>query len=452
MSKPRLLFRCSTCGAPAPKWAGRCTECGEWNTIEEAVPTAPGWDAPAGLVAASAPVPITAVDALDGRPVATGVDELDRVLGGGLVPGSVTLLGGEPGVGKSTLVLQMLAASAARGDTALYVSGEESPQQVGMRARRLGALHDGILIVAETSLPAVLTHIESTRPALCVVDSVQTLFDPATGSAPGSVAQVRDCSQQLVATAKRLGITTVLIGHVTKDGALAGPRVLEHVVDTVLSLEGDRHHALRILRAAKHRFGPTEEIGLMSLGTAGLDAVPDPSGMFLSDRRPGIAGSVVTPTVEGRRPLLVEVQALVTATAAPNPRRSATGLDTGRLSLMLAVLAKRACLSSSALDVYTMAVGGVRVTEPGADLAVCLAVASAMSGRPAPAGTVVCGEVGLGGELRRVGRMEHRLSEAARMGFTTAVVPMSSPARFEGIEVQRVPNLQAAVALLDLGT
>ena len=440
------MFRCMSCGVEAPKWAGQCGSCGECNTLAEEL------DEPSSLSGLATPpvppVPINAVRSSDGRPVPTGIGELDRVLGGGLVPGSVTLLGGEPGIGKSTLVLQLLGARTAAGDTALYVSGEESADQVRLRADRLGALHDRLLLAAETSLPAVLHHLEEVRPALCVVDSVQTLHDPAFSSAPGSVTQVRECSHRLVQAAKRTGTTVVIVGHVTKEGQLAGPRVLEHVVDTVLSFEGDRHHSLRLLRAAKHRFGSTEELGLFAMANEGLEAVPDPSGLFLGDRRPGVPGTVVTPALEGHRPLLVEVQALVADSSLAQPRRSSQGLDSGRLSLLLAVLERRVGLPVQGLDVYAMAVGGVKVTEPGADLAICCALASSLGGQPVGATTVAVGEVGLAGELRQVGRLDRRLAEAARLGFTTAVVPRSAPAVDAPIGVLSVPTLAAALDLL----
>jgi len=437
-----------SCGADAPKWAGQCGACGEWNTLAEEL------DVPSAASMFSqpliAPVPITSVRSSDGQPVPTGLSEVDRVLGGGLVPGSVTLVGGEPGVGKSTLVLQLMGARARAGATVLYVTGEESADQVRLRADRLDALSDNLLLTAETSLPNVIAHLEQLRPEICVVDSVQTLQDPQYSSAPGSVTQVRECAHQLVQAAKSTGTTVMLVGHVTKEGQLAGPRVLEHVVDTVLSFEGDRHHALRLLRAQKHRFGSTEELGLFAMVGAGLEPVPDPSGMFLGDRRPGIPGAVVTPALEGHRPLLVEVQTLVAASTLSQPRRSAQGLDSGRLALLLAVLDRRADLPIGALDVYAMAVGGVRVVEPGADLAICVALASSFVGRPVPETTVACGEVGLGGELRQVGRLERRLAEASRMGFTHAVVPRSAPTVDAPIELLRVPTLAAALDLLDL--
>lgn len=448
MAKTRTVFRCMSCGAEAPKWSGKCAGCGDWNTLTEEL------DLPSSISSLSdppvPPVPITAVRSQDGQPVPTGIPEVDRVLGGGLVPGSVTLVGGEPGVGKSTLVLQLMGARAAAGSTVLYITGEESADQVRLRADRLGALQDNLLLAAETSLPNVIHHINEVRPEICVVDSIQTLHDPAYTSAPGSVTQVRECAHRLVQTAKTTGTTVLLVGHVTKDGQLAGPRVLEHVVDTVLSFEGDRHHALRLLRAQKHRFGSTEELGLFAMVASGLEPVPDPSGLFIGDRRPGIPGSIVTPALEGHRPLLVEVQTLVASSQLPQPRRSCQGLDSGRLALLLAVLERRAGIRIQQLDVYANAVGGVKVVEPGADLAICLALASAVAGVPIPASMVACGEVGLGGEIRQVGRIERRVAEAARLGFTTAVVPRSAPDTDAPIDLLRVPSLAAAIELLSL--
>ncbi len=437
-----------SCGAGAPKWSGRCASCGDWNTLSEELEV----DEPTvvALAASTPPTPITQLSAASGTPAASGIGELDRVLGGGLVPGSVTLLGGEPGVGKSTLVLQVLAARARAGSRVLYVTGEESVDQVRLRAERVGALHDDLLLAAETAMGNIGVHIEATQPELVVVDSVQTLHDPRFTSAPGSVTQVRECAHRLVQIAKSTGTTVLLVGHVTKDGQLAGPRVLEHVVDTVLSLEGDRQHDLRILRATKHRFGSTDEIGMFSVHGRGLADLPDPSSLLLGDRTPGLPGSVVVPALEGHRPLLVEVQALVAASTLAQPRRSVQGLDSGRLSLLLAVLQQRVGVNLSKHDVYAMTVGGVKVVEPGADLAVCLAAVSSVSNQDVPAGLVACAEVGLGGELRQVSRLERRLAEAARLGFTTAIVPHSAPTMAVPLEVLRAPTVLAALHLAGL--
>ncbi len=381
-----------------------------------------------------------------GEAVPTGIGELDCVLGGGLVPGSVTLLGGEPGIGKSTLVLQVLAAVARRGRRSLLVSAEESPTQVRRRAERLGALVPNVWIVGETTMAGTEAAVRQTQPDVVVIDSIQTIWDHDIDAAPGSVVQVRGCAHQLAGMAKADGLATILVGHVTKEGALAGPRVLEHLVDTVLSFEGDRHHALRLLRAVKHRFGPTGELGLFEMTGRGLEGVADPGGMFLVDRWVGSPGSVVFPSVEGQRPMLVEIQALVVPSPLVSPRRSATGFDSGRLALLLAVLDQRAGLSLGGYDVYVSAVGGVRIVDPGADLAVCLALASATTGVPVGDDVVVLGEIGLAGEVRQVSQTPRRLAEAARLGFRRAVLPDRGPQ--EGpVSLCRVPTLSDALGL-----
>ena len=448
MTRLRTIHRCSGCAVSQPKWSGRCPACGAWNSlvedVEEVGPapasTRPGRDGPGAV-----PRPITAVDGADGHPEPTGVPELDRVLGGGLVPGSVTLVGGEPGVGKSTLLLQVAAARARTGQPVLYVSAEESAQQVRSRAERLGALEPQLWLLSETELPGILAAIDQLGPALVVIDSIQTVADPEIGSSPGSVVQVRESAHRLVQEAKGRGLAVVLIGHVTKDGNLAGPRLLEHVVDTVLTFEGDTHHALRLVRAVKHRYGPTNELGLFEMEEAGLAGVSDASGMFLADRTCGIAGSMVVPIVEGHRPLLVEVQALVVSSGLPAPRRSAQGLDQGRLALLVAVLQNRAGFPFVNLDVYASVVGGVRLVEPGSDLGICLALASALTGTALDSELIACAEVGLAGELRQVAQTPRRLAEAARMGFRRAIVPRSAPNGVDGIEVVRVETLTDAI-------
>ncbi|MFN8052813.1 MAG: DNA repair protein RadA [Acidimicrobiales bacterium] len=443
----KTRYACLECGTVTPKWAGRCDGCGEWNTVvEEPVPT----DAVVSLAPTSPARPITEVSSLDADPVPTGIAEFDRVLGGGLVPGSVTLVGGEPGVGKSTLLLQVLAQPARSGATVLYLSAEESTQQVRRRAERLGALSDHLYLAAETNLAHVLGHIDELAPSVVVIDSIQTVFDPDLTSAPGSVGQVRQCAHRLVTLAKSRNIAIILVGHVTKEGALAGPRVLEHVVDTVLSFEGDRHHSLRLVRATKHRFGSTQELGLFAMGESGLEAVADPSEMFLADRRAGVAGSVIVPTIEGHRPLVVELQALVAKTSAANPRRSVSGVDPGRVGLLLAVIERRVNLPVGGLDTYAMAVGGARVTEPGADLGLALAIVSSVTSVAVPADVVVCGEVGLGGELRSVGGIERGSRSRPRLGFARAVVPRSTPEVSVPMQVLRVPTIDAAIGLLGL--
>ena len=393
---------------------------------------------------AAVPVALTDIPVDGGAPVPTGVSELDRVLGGGLVPGSVTLLGGEPGIGKTRLVLQAMAEMARRGGRGLLISAEESPAQVQRRAARLHALVPGLWLVAETSMPGIQAAVQAVKPDVVVIDSIQTVWDPDLDSSPGSLAQVRGCAQRLSIMAKADGPTTILVGHVTKEGTLAGPRLLEHLVDTVLSFDGDRHHALRLLRCVKHRFGPTGELGLFEMTGSGLDGVNDPGGLFLVDRRCGTPGSVVFPSMEGQRPLLVEIQALVVPSPMVSPRRSASGFDAGRLALLLAVLDRRAGLTLSHHDVYVSVVGGVRIGEPGADLAVCMALASAKTGRPVGDDVVALGEVGLGGEVRQVAHTPRRLAEAARLGFATALLPESGPEDAQ-LTLQRVPTLAHAL-------
>jgi len=445
MAKSRIEHVCTDCGTTHTKWAGQCSGCGQWNTLVEevaiaSVPTI----APAGAAA-----PIGRIDPQTSAPRPTGVDELDRVLGGGLVPGSVTLLGGEPGIGKSTLLLQVLAAA---GGTSLYVTAEESAQQVRLRAERLDAVRPDLWLLSETALPHLVNAIDDTRPELVVVDSIQTVHDPALGSPPGSVVQVRGCAQQLVNAAKQRGIPVVLVGHVTKEGSLAGPRVLEHVVDTVLAFEGERHHALRLLRATKHRFGPTNELGLFEMAGHGLIGVPDPSELFLGDRRTGIPGSCIAPTIDGQRPLMIEVQALTTP-APPNvpARRTTQGIDSNRMALLLAVLQQRARVPTAQHDVYASTVGGVRLAEPGLDLAACLAIVSAMSDIPLPPDLVAFGEVGLGGEIRQVAHTPRRLAEASRLGFKRAIGPRNAPEpEASNLRLIRVATLPEAIAAAGL--
>jgi len=443
MGKRRVIFQCSECGAAEPKWVGRCPACGEWNTLVEEV-DAPVTAAPITATTERA-VPIGEVDPTDWVPRPTGVDELDRVLSGGLVPGSVTLVGGEPGIGKSTLLLQAASSMTRSGGRTLYVSAEESRQQVRLRAERLGTLAPDLWLASETALPNLLAQLDEVKPELLVVDSIQTVFDPDLASAPGSVAQVRECAHRLVQEAKARAVSVVLVGHVTKEGAIAGPRVLEHVVDTVLAFEGERHHALRLLRAVKHRFGATSELGLFEMTDAGLVGVPDPGRLFLGDRHLGVPGSVVVPTMDGHRPLVVELQALVAKSTLPAPRRSAQGVDGGRLNLLLAVLQERVGVAMHDADVYVSAVGGMKVGEPGADLAVALALVSARVTTTLPGDLVACGEVGLGGEVRQVGQTARRLSEASRLGFHRAIVPKSAPAAPVGITAIRVSTVAEAI-------
>jgi DNA repair protein RadA/Sms len=401
----------------------------------------------ADLVGGAPVLPLADVDPLGAPRRPTGIDELDRVLGGGLVAGSVTLLGGEPGMGKSTLLLQSLGRLAAAGARCLLVGAEESAEQIRLRAGRLGPMPPELLLVADTSMARVLAHVETVRPDVVAVDSIQAVADPDLPGVPGSLSQVRECAHRLVRLAKEHGVTALMVGHVTKDGSLAGPRTLEHVVDTVLAFTGDRHHALRYLHASKHRFGSTQELGLLEMTEAGLLGVPDPSALFLADRCAGAPGSIVTPVVEGARPLLVEVQALVAPTGGgTSPRRAATGVDPARLALLLAVLQQRARLDLGGRDVYVSVAGGIRVAEPGADLAIALAIAGARAGLALPPGTVVMGEIGLAGEIRQVPGATRRLAEAERLGFVRAIVPVATPA-VEGMELARVGSLAEALTV-----
>lgn len=452
MARNRTIYRCRECGAAEPKWAGRCAACEAWNSLVEEVerPVVAGRDVPLGE-GAGTPLPIAEVDMEAWEPAPTHLGELDRVLQGGLVPGSVTLLGGEPGIGKSTLLLQALAGLAKSGRRCLYVTAEESTQQVRLRAQRLAALPPNLWLVADTALTHVLEHVAAVQPDVVAVDSIQTVYDPELSSAPGSVAQVRECAHRLVRVSKERAVASVLVGHVTKEGGLAGPRVLEHLVDTVLSFEGERHHALRLLRAVKHRFGSTDELGLFEMTDAGLASVPDPSALFLADRRPGTCGSIVAPVLDGHRPLLVEVQALVAPTSLPTPRRSAQGLDGGRLALVLAVLQQHVRVTFAQADVHTVVAGGVKAIEPGADLALALALVSAATGSAASGDLVACGEVGLGGELRQVHQTSRRLVEAARLGFRRAVVPASAAVSVPGMEVLPAVTLADAIRVAGLG-
>jgi DNA repair protein RadA/Sms len=450
MAKEKTAYRCRECGATAPRWEGRCHACGDWNTlVEEARRPAAAHHEPV-----TRPVRVGDVSLAAGASRATGLSELDRVLGGGLVAGSVTLLGGEPGVGKSTLLLQLLTSLAHQGARCLLVCGEESAAQVRLRAERLGAIVPNLWLVADPEVQGVVAHVQELEPDVLAVDSVQTLADVDLPSPAGSVSQVTECTHRLVRLAKERDMATLLVGHVTKDGALAGPRVLEHAVDTVLSFDGDRHHALRLLRAVKHRFGSTAELGIFEMTGTGLAAVADPAGLLLADRQHGVAGCVVVPVLEGVRPLLVEVQGLVAPIPENSPiapRRSAQGLDQKRLALLLAVLDRRGGIPLTRKEVYASAVGGIRVTEPAADLAVALAVASAATDTALPDDVVVCGEVGLAGEIRQVPQAERRLAEAARLGFARAVVPATGPERVDGIELLGVRSIAEAIAVTNLG-
>ena len=450
-TRDRPAYRCAECGHTPPRWVGRCPECQAWGSVAEVGAAPVGLRPLTAAVTAGAVTtparPIAEIDVEAARARPTGVGELDRVLGGGLVPGAVLLLAGEPGVGKSTLLLEV-ARHYAAGGTALVVTGEESAAQVRLRAERTGALHPRLYLAAETDLAALLGHVETVGPGLLVVDSVQTIASPAAEGSAGGVTQVRAVAAALIAAAKSRTMATVLVGHVTKDGAIAGPRVLEHLVDVVLQFEGERHSTLRLVRATKNRFGPADEVGCFELTDGGIEGLPDPSGLFLTRRTEPVPGTCVTVTVEGRRPLLAEVQALVARSTLATPRRAVSGLDAARVAMVLAVLERRGRVRLGADDVFSATVGGVRVTEPAADLALALAVASAARDAPIPPATVVLGEVGLSGEVRRVGGVGRRLAEAARLGFTAALVPPDPGPLPAGMRVTEVADLGAALRAL----
>jgi len=441
MAKPKTAYVCGECGASALQWFGTCPSCGAAGTLSEAAAER------RGRVAGVGSRSIADIEAKDLERIATGVDELDRALGGGLVGGQVILLGGDPGIGKSTLLLQTMVSLSA---SALYITGEESAEQVALRARRLALDAGGVRLAAETQLERVLGALESARPRVAVVDSIQTLWSETLQSAPGSVAQVRECAAQLTRHAKRAGTALFLIGHVTKEGAIAGPRVLEHIVDTVLYFEGDPNSAFRLVRAVKNRFGAVNELGVFAMTDKGLKGVSNPSRLFLSTHEKPVPGSCVLATLEGTRPLLVEIQALVDSSHSPNPRRLSVGLEQNRLAMLLAVLHRHAGIATWEQDVFVNAVGGVRIGEPAADLAVCLAVVSSLSDRPIPAKVAVFGEIGLAGEVRPAPRGQERLREAAKLGFEKAIVPRANQpkTKIPGLEVLPVERVDQAVQLL----
>jgi DNA repair protein RadA/Sms len=441
----RPAHRCSECGYASPKWVGRCPECQAWGSIQEhGAPASALRAVSAGPVTAPAR-PIAEVELAGARAVPTGIEEFDRVLGGGLVPGAVLLVAGEPGVGKSTLLLEVAHRVAASNGPALVVSGEESAGQVRLRAERIGALHERLYLAAETDLSAVLAHVEQVNPTLLILDSVQTVRSPAVDGTDGGATQVRAVASALTAVAKSRGMTTILVGHVTKDGAIAGPRTLEHLVDVVISFDGERHSTLRLVRAIKNRFGPADEIGCFEIGDAGVVGVPDPSALFVSRRAAPVPGSCVTVTLEGSRPLLAEVQALVASTGGGgSPRRAVSGLDSQRVAMVNAVVERRGGVKLADADVFAASVGGVRITEPAADLALALAIASASKDRALPEGMIALGEVGLSGEIRRVAGTGRRLAEAARQGYKVALVPVDSGAAPPGMRLVEVPDLGTA--------
>ncbi len=449
MAKEKSIYVCRECGGNTPKWLGQCPHCKAWNTLDETVaePAAGSKHRFQSLARAQPVTTLSAIEASDVDRAPTGIDELDRVLGGGLVAGGVVLIGGDPGIGKSTLLLQALD-SLSRQAQALYVTGEESGAQVALRARRLGLGDSGVRVLAEIQLEKIQAAIEAEQPAVCVVDSIQTVYSEQLTSAPGSVAQVRECAAQLTRLAKSSGTTIVLVGHVTKEGALAGPRVLEHIVDTVLYFEGDTHSSFRLVRAIKNRFGAVNEIGVFAMTERGLKGVANPSAIFLSTHGEPVPGSCVLVTLEGTRPLLVEIQALVDS-GGPSPRRLSVGLDRDRLAMLLAVLHRHAGVSCMDQDVFVNAVGGVRISEPAADLAVLLAIQGSLRGKPLPRGFIAFGEVGLAGEIRPAPRGQERLKEAAKLGFSVALVPAANAPKkpIEGLTIHAVERVEQAVDL-----
>ncbi len=453
MAKVKSLYRCSACSHEVAKWVGRCPGCGEWGSIDEkaAVPSGVSSAGRRALLPSTAAAPISAIDSQVSRARPTGVSELDRVLGGGIVPGSVVLLSGEPGVGKSTLLLEVAHRWARqREERALYVTAEESAGQVRLRADRTGAVHERVYLAAESDLATILGHVEQVRPSLLVVDSVQTMLTADAEGVIGGVTQVRAVTAALTSLAKASGIAVLLVGHVTKDGSVAGPRTLEHLVDVVLQFEGDKHSSLRMVRGLKNRFGSADEVGCFELHDDGIACVPDPSGLFLHHRADPVPGTAITVAMDGKRPLLGEVQGLTVGTSMPAPRRAVSGLDYNRVSMVLAVMQSRCSISLGKHDVYAATVGGMRLTEPAADLAVALAITSAAWDTALRGGMVILGEVGLAGEVRRVTGLGRRLAEAERLGFTEALVPPGVDRAGLTMKVREVESVRAAVALSGL--
>jgi DNA repair protein RadA/Sms len=455
MAKDKTIFTCSDCGGTTPRWLGKCPACGAWNTLIESTLDAGGnaknryTSQFQALAKTSALTKLGDIEATDVDRSPTGIEELDRALGGGVVEGGVILIGGDPGIGKSTLLLQALDALQRKGMNTLYVTGEESGAQVALRSRRLGLDHSQVQVLAEIQLEKILATLQSERPHIAVIDSIQTVYSDQLTSAPGSVAQVRECAAHLTRAAKATGTAIVLVGHVTKEGALAGPRVLEHMVDTVLYFEGDTHSSFRLIRAIKNRFGAVNEIGVFAMTEKGLKGVSNPSAIFLSQHEEPVAGSCVMVTLEGTRPLLVEIQALVDS-GGPSPRRLSVGLERDRLAMLLAVLHRHAGVACMDQDVFVNAVGGVRISEPAADLAVMLAITSSLRGKPLPKGFIAFGEVGLAGEVRPAPRGQERLKEAAKLGFTVAVVPKANAPKkndknFEGLTIYPVDRIEDAM-------
>jgi DNA repair protein RadA/Sms len=431
MAKIKTFFQCQACGYTSPKWLGKCPDCDAWNTMVEEKSLSGRHTGQSGATRPQ-PLPLSAVSGSSGRRISTGIRELDRVLGGGVVEGSVILVGGDPGIGKSTLLLQTAANLAGRPGTVLYVSGEESPEQIKLRAERLSVNSDTIILLPETNLEGILNAAAAISPGTVIIDSIQTMYTEEFPSAPGSVGQVRECAAKLVSFAKRSGTALFLIGHVTKEGAIAGPRVLEHIVDTVLYFEGDRGHSFRILRTVKNRFGSTNEIGVFGMTDSGLVDIENPSELFLSGKPRDVPGSTVVSSMEGTRPLLIEVQALVSPTTFGMPRRTCIGVDFNRVNLLVAVMEKMAGLHLGGMDIFVNVVGGIKIVEPAVDLGVIASIASSLREIPVHPRTVVFGEVGLSGEIRAVGQIDARIKEASKIGFQRAVVPKTNADKAKG--------------------
>lgn len=450
--RAKTSFSCQACGHQAPRWLGRCPDCGGWNTMKEERLPATGKGRPAALkhATSSQATPIADIEVVGEHRRCTGIGEFDRVLGGGVVPGSMVLIGGDPGIGKTTLLLQALPKLASSGEQVLYVSGEESPRQIKMRGQRLGIETPGLLVLAETSLEQILKSVQEVEPAAVVVDSIQTVYTEQLTSAPGSISQVQEVAGQLMWFAKRSSVPVFIIGHVTKEGAIAGPRLLEHIVDTVLYFEGDKGHSYRILRAVKNRFGSTNEIGVFEMKDTGLEEVGNPSELFLAERPQQSTGSVVVSSLEGTRPILVELQALVSPTSYAMPKRMANGVELNRVSLLLAVMEKRLGLHLSGQDVYVNVVGGMQVDEPAIDLGLVTAVTSSLRESPIDHATVVMGEVGLGGEVRAISQADLRIREAAKMGFKRCLLPERNLAKLDLVEGIELVGVQEVGEALDV--
>jgi DNA repair protein RadA/Sms len=451
MAKPKTYFLCQACGYKSQKWLGRCPGCEEWNTLveERDVPETSQKREYRFFESEKGPVPITDIDKGFDERISSGILEFDRVLGGGAVPGSVILIGGDPGIGKSTLLLQVMGRIAKKGEKILYVSGEESISQIRLRGERLGTLSENLLILSETNLEEIIREVKKVNPLFLIIDSIQTVYTEELQSAPGSIGQVRDVASKLMFLSKGLGVSTLIIGHVTKDGAIAGPRVLEHIVDTVLYFEGEKGHPYRILRAVKNRFGSTNEIGVFSMESDGLEEISNPSEAFLLKRSKDVPGSVIVPSMEGTRPIMVEIQSLVSPSSFQIPRRVTTGLDYNRVSLLIAILEKRVGFRIHDQDIFVNLAGGVKIYEPATDLGIIIAVASSFKNRTIDSSTVVFGEVGLGGEIRNVSHVERRINEAERLGFQRCLIPKSKSSKINSkAETIPVENVHQAIEIL----